>query len=153
MDDIILSKLNEIEQRLSGIESLLQKRKTRERRTPVSDPPYLEIVDLWNGTPGLKPAMVHVDGRGGRTISPLLKTRIKSCWLEHHTIDWYAQLFTRVAMSDFLTGRTGHFIATLDWVVRPINREKILNGNYDNGARTTVSSNGRGRVALKELLG
>lgn len=45
----------------------------------------------------------------------------------------------RVAASDFLTGKvppTGKrkraFRATIDWVLRPANATKIIEGNYDN---------------------
>jgi hypothetical protein len=34
--------------------------------------------------------------------------------------------------SDFLTGRTGKFTASFDWIIKPANRQKILEGNYAN---------------------
>lgn len=149
MTNDILAKLDEIDRRLYAIEDLLLKRKRKPKPKPMV--PVLEIVDLWNNTPGLKPTMVHVDGHGTRTVPDTLRKRITSCWAEHSTVEWFSQLFTRVAMSDFLTGRTGHFVASLYWAIGPENRGKILLGEYDNRA-TAPHGNGRGRPSLQELL-
>lgn len=49
-------------------------------------------------------------------------------------------LFHRVEASDFLTGRSGGWQAGFDWILRPANLAKILEGNYDNrkpSARST----------------
>ena len=48
-------------------------------------------------------------------------------------------LFKRVEKSDFLTGRNGKWLnCSFDWIFKPYNLTKILNGNYDN--RTRISS-------------
>ena len=42
-------------------------------------------------------------------------------------------LFKRVESSDFLTGRNGKWLnCSFDWIFKPSNLTKILNGNYDN---------------------
>lgn len=52
------------------------------------------------------------------------------------TIEYWRDLFAKVAQSDFLCGRTkASFSATLEWIVRPENFLKIIEGNYDNRGR------------------
>lgn len=46
--------------------------------------------------------------------------------------------FERIEKSDFLTGRCNDFRATFDWILKPNNMTKILEGNYDN--RTAYSN-------------
>lgn len=44
-----------------------------------------------------------------------------------------AELFKKVEASDFLTGRNGRWgKCGLDWVLKPENLSKIMEGNYDN---------------------
>ena len=65
------------------------------------------------------------------------KKKIKS--LQHLlgdiTIDDY---FKRVENSDFLTGRTGNWNGcTFDWILKPANLTKIIEGNYDSKQQQT----------------
>ena len=43
----------------------------------------------------------------------------------------FVVFFKKIERSDFLTGRTGHFKAAFEWIIRPENIEKILSGKYD----------------------
>ena len=43
----------------------------------------------------------------------------------------FVVFFKKIESSDFLTGRTGHFKAAFEWIIRPENIEKILSGKYD----------------------
>lgn len=43
-----------------------------------------------------------------------------------------AEVVTLSMESDFLKGDSGTFSATLDWMIKPTNFEKILSGNYKN---------------------
>lgn len=52
---------------------------------------------------------------------------------------WRDYLF-RVKQSDFLTGKTTQWRATFDWLVKPSNINKVLEGNYDNRANQSKSS-------------
>lgn len=46
-------------------------------------------------------------------------------------------LFRRVERSDFLTGRNGKWLnCSFDWIFKPCNLAKILNGNYDDSFET-----------------
>ena len=48
----------------------------------------------------------------------------------------FESLFRRVERSDFLSGRVKKWICGFDWILKPANLTKILEGNYDgkNGA-------------------
>jgi hypothetical protein len=81
------------------------------------------VRDLWHAAK-LRPCQ-KLSGH----VLQVLKARIR----EHPTVEWWQDLFTRVAASDFLGGRKTDFVATLDWVCGPKNLSKILAGNYDNG--------------------
>ncbi len=52
---------------------------------------------------------------------------------ERQNLDWWESLFQDIRKSDFLMGRSkSDFQASLDWIVKPTNMTKILNGNYKN---------------------
>lgn len=56
---------------------------------------------------------------------------------ERQSLQWWEDLFDRVAASGFLTGGGSRgWKADYDWVMRPDNLEKILAGNYDDNSRT-----------------
>lgn len=42
-----------------------------------------------------------------------------------------AEVIRKAAASDFLNGGTGQFIASIDWLMKPENFTKVLEGNYD----------------------
>ena len=47
----------------------------------------------------------------------------------------FEEYFSRVARSDFLTGRSGKWLGcTLDWLLKPDTIQKVLDGFYDNRA-------------------
>lgn len=49
----------------------------------------------------------------------------------------FREYFSRVERSAFLTGKTGSFKATFDWLIRPENIAKVLTGKYDVSYQTT----------------
>lgn len=52
----------------------------------------------------------------------------------------FESFFQRVQASNFLTGRgTGNWKASFDWILKPENLTKILEGNYDNRQEQTNS--------------
>lgn len=64
---------------------------------------------------------------------------LRSRWreeTERQTVDWWKSLFVYIAKSDFLMGRVqqqgdrGVFQASLDWIVKPSNFNKIVEGRY-----------------------
>ena len=61
----------------------------------------------------------------------------------------FAEVITLSMESDFLKGDPGPFSATLDWIIKPTNFEKILSGNYKNKTNT---GNGKGSKFNPEEL-
>ena len=57
---------------------------------------------------------------------------VASRWREHPDIGFFHDLFHRIKDSDFLSGRANTFKAGFDWIFKPANLQKILEGNYDN---------------------
>lgn len=124
------------EQERKGTDSTADKTKN----LPALASPSLtvdQVVELWNAAPGIRRAQ-SVTG----PIREAVKRRIQ----EHDSLEWFNDLFARVARSDFLTGRKTDFAASLDWVLGPKNLAKILAGNYDN--REQVN----GYEAMKEAF-
>lgn len=60
------------------------------------------------------------------------KKRIKSAYKQLENIK-FEEFFKRVESSDFLTGRSGIWTGcSFDWILKPSNLTKIIEGNYDN---------------------
>lgn len=57
-----------------------------------------------------------------------------------------AQVIRKAADSDFLNGGTGSFIASFEWIFKPNNFLKVLEGNYDK--RVMINSNNNGRQKI-----
>jgi hypothetical protein len=94
---------------------------------PKRDNPDLKaIVDGWNelaANVGL-PAIQHLTGTR--------KTLMRARWHWVGGMDGWNALIEKIRASDFLTGRSGKFQATFDWVLKPANLTKVMEGNYDN---------------------
>ena len=66
-------------------------------------------------------------------ITDRRKTMLASRLKEYPDTD-FEQLFTRIAKSNFLNGGgPSGWVMDFDWLVRPNNFPKVLEGNYDNG--------------------
>ena len=72
-------------------------------------------------------------------ISKITDTRKKhiKARLKEYSLDDIITVFKKVEQSDFLTGRISTdkqrpFKASFDWIMKPSNFIKILEGNYDN---------------------
>ena len=67
-----------------------------------------------------------------RTISPKRKAALNARCREHGKTA-LAEVVRKAAVSDFLNGGGGRaFVADFDWLMRPNNFPKVLDGNYDN---------------------
>lgn len=91
--------------------------------------PYQKIVDLYHK---LCPSLPRV-----KVLTNTRRRYIRSRWKEHPDLAFWESFFNRVEQSDFLTGRADYgnrkpFIADLEWLVRPNNFAKVLEGRYDN---------------------
>ena len=71
----------------------------------------------------IKPIQIMTDKRKG-----LLNARLRECGKQKLAI-----AIQKAARSDFLNGKNERaFIATFDWIIKPNNFPKVLEGNYDN---------------------
>lgn len=52
---------------------------------------------------------------------------------EHPDPEFWRTLMARICRSDFLSGRKNDFRASPDWILKPANLTKVLEGNYDGG--------------------
>ncbi len=101
--------------------------------------PYGTVVETFNATCTSLPRVRDVTAHRQAAIKGFLK------WIgqDGRTVE---DFFRRVEASDFLTNRTEQgFRAGFDWVLKPANRQKIAEGNYDN--RLPVSTQQRSRMA------
>ena len=58
------------------------------------------------------------------------------------------EMIDKAAASDFLNGRNGRgFVATFDWLMRPNNFPKVIDGNYDNNNNSYGTTNSNGYIA------
>jgi len=56
---------------------------------------------------------------------------------KHMTVEQMREVFDRVEKSDFLSGRSGKWQGcSIDWILKPANWQKIVEGNYDNRGQT-----------------
>jgi len=52
---------------------------------------------------------------------------------KHMTVEQMETAFERIEKSDFLSGRSGKWQGcSIDWILKPANWQKIVEGNYDN---------------------
>lgn len=102
-------------------------------RTSPPECPHEAIVGLYHEIlPALPRVKVWTDARRS-----MLRTR----WREdraRQNLDWWRHYFELVADSDFLCGRcppdkNGRtFMADLEWLIKPTNMPKVLEGKYSN---------------------
>jgi len=52
---------------------------------------------------------------------------------ERQSLEWWEKFFRWVARSDFLCGKKTDFVADLDWMLGPVNWQKIANQKYHGG--------------------
>lgn len=110
-------------------------REEQEREGAAAPPacPHQEIIELYHETlPALPRVKAWTDER-----QALLRSR----WREdpkRQDLDWWRKFFGYVSQSDFLMGRAKGrgdappFMADLEWLIRPKNFVKVIEGKYEN---------------------
>jgi len=89
--------------------------------------PHQEIIALYHEVlPELPPVKVWTDER-----QKLLRQRWKES-TERQNPEWWRTYFEKVRGSPFLMGKEKDFRADLEWIIRPRNMPKILEGRYEN---------------------
>lgn len=105
---------------------------TQEQKNETSSTPYKEIVDLYHQICVSLPRVAK--------LSEKRKQLLRARWKEYPDLQFWQELFQRVETSDFLTGRKTDFRADFEWIIKPSNIIKIIEGRYDN-AKNQNSSN------------
>lgn len=90
--------------------------------TPDGFYDYQKIADIFNSICVSLPKVKILTETRKRAIRTANK-QIKGDW---------EQFFTIVAQSDFLSGKSGKWKASFDWILKSANTVKILEGNYNN---------------------
>ena len=106
--------------------------------TPTDSCPHEKIIAAYHE---ILPQCPEVK-KWGEASRKTLRAR----WREdksRQSIEWWRDLFEFVAASDFLTGRVNGsgrdpFFASLGWLVKSANLEKVLNGHYNKSAQVAV---------------
>jgi hypothetical protein len=90
--------------------------------------PFSEIVDIFNRVCEDLPKVVKLSEKRKKSITSLLKS---------HSLQDIGEVFKKVNESDFLSGRSGNWKASFDWIFNQTNFLKVLEGNYINLNNTT----------------
>ena len=88
---------------------------------------YSGITDAYNR---LCPSLPSV-----KSIPEARKTAIREC-LSSYAIEDVLEAFRKAEISDFLKGSNRKWQASFDWIIKPANIAKILDGKYDNIDKT-----------------
>lgn len=104
---------------------------------PAEEPvPYAKILELYNSICTSFPKIKVIDGQRRKAVA--------ARWRTYKSIGAFEQLFRLTEASDFLKGQNDRdWCANFDWLVKPTNMAKVLEGRYDN---ETKKGGGRGGV-------
>jgi len=108
-----------------------------ERDQPV---PYSKIVDLYHEICTSLPRV--------KALSQSRKGYIKARWQEHPDMEFWKEFFSEVESCKFLTGKADYkdrkpFYADLEWLTRPNNFLKVLEGKYRDKEEAVVDAERR----------
>lgn len=102
--------------------------------------PYSKIVDLYHEICTSLPRI--------KALSQSRKGYIKARWQEHPDMEFWKEFFTEVESCKFLTGKADYkdrkpFYADLEWLTRPNNFLKVLEGKYQDKEEAVVDAERR----------
>lgn len=133
--DALLTSIRDLESRVAILEDLATAAAngTGEK---VAAPervvcPHAEIAALFHRYCPTMPKVLKIDGNRANAV----RTR----WVaaggakEGRGLQWFEQLFKRAGASSFLNGSSGKWTACcFDWLLKPANCTKVLEGTYDD---------------------
>lgn len=94
----------------------------RSADTPV---PFEKIKELYNSICASFPKIQIIDGQRRKAVA--------ARWHTYKSLEVFQELFAKTEASDFLRGENDrNWRANFDWIVKPTNMAKVLEGNYDN---------------------
>lgn len=107
------------EKKVTDTDPCLDKKRREEKREEESF-----VRDLWSAH---TPSLPRIN-----SLTEIRKRRVDA-FVKEFGCEALGPLFRRVESSDFLSGRDGKWLGcSFDWVFKPANLTKILEGNYDN---------------------
>jgi len=95
--------------------------------------PHQKIIDLYHRVLPELPAVVEWTEARKKMLAQRWREK-----KERQNLEWWERYFYRVKASDFLTGKVENrkgsspFLADLEWLIRPSNLPKVIEGRYDN---------------------
>lgn len=96
--------------------------------------PFKTIVELYHTLAPSFPKVCSVDGNRRKAVS--------ARWRQWHDLEVFRKIFTKAEASSFLKGGgKNNWHADFDWIMKPTNFQKILEGKYD-GERAVKSPSG-----------
>jgi len=130
----IQEALNRIELLLTEIRDNTKPKQKRERTQLLGDG-LPEIAKLWNEwASSYFPRVQAMDSSSAR---------YKSCvarWKEHPKPDFWVRAINKINASDFCKGKNNrNWIADIEFLCRPDNCNKLLEGKYDNKEQAVVA--------------
>lgn len=98
------------------------------------------FVEYWNEIMTANRSVIPTVSKVGKTRRGLILARLRENGKKA-----LAVVTQKCAVSDFLNGRNnGGFVASFDWVFKPTNFIKVLDGNYDNNGQANQRHHTRG---------
>lgn len=96
---------------------------------------YTRLVAYFNGLLKEHNSLMPQVKQLNETRKKMLKARVREFGKEA-----LVSVFKKAAASDFLNGKNNrNFVASFDWLLKPTNFPKVLEGNYDNPVNTKPS--------------
>ncbi len=97
--------------------------------------PYRQIVELYHTICTSYPKLRAVEGNREKQIA--------ARWKKYKTLNTFKELFEKAEASDFLKGENDRgWAADFDWLIKPTNMSKVLEGKYDNDKMKGGQSHG-----------
>lgn len=90
--------------------------------------PFSKIVELYHSICISYPKLRAVEGNREKQIA--------ARWKKYKSLDAFRELFEKAEASDFLKGENDRaWTADFDWLIRPTNMSKVLEGKYDGSTK------------------
>jgi len=106
--------------------------------------PFKTIVELYHTLAPSFPKIRSVDGNRRKAVS--------ARWRQWHDLEVFRTIFTKAEASSFLKGGgKNNWHADFDWMMKPTNFQKILEGKYDSDDRDFQKPTGSVFDTLRQM--
>ena len=122
-----------------------EKVKDKEKDKEKDKTDYQGIINLYNGICKTLPKVTKLSDSRKRAI----KARLKS-----YSVDDLKKAFQMAEESDFLSGRSGKWNASFDWLMNETNLVKVLDGNFTNktNGKIEIDNNLRSFIGGNQVI-